>query len=179
MKMIALNGSIRKQSYNGMLLQFLKERYADRLAIELLPIAQLPHYNQDDELNPGEDVVAFKKAIAEADGIIISTPEYNWSISGVLKNALDWVSRVDHVMKGKPVMVLGASMGVLGTIRAQIHLRQILSSTGVGAAVLPGNEVLVGSAHEKFNERGELTDQGTIEFLDQVVNNYLEWVKKQ
>lgn len=179
MKIIALNGSIRKQSYNGMLINFMKERYKGKLEIEWLPIDKLPHYNQDNELEPGEEVTKFKQAIAAADGIIVATPEYNWSISGVLKNALDWVSRVDHVMAGKPAMVVGASMGVLGTIRAQIHLRQILSSTGVNASVLPGNEVLVGSVHEKFNEQGELVDKSTIEFLDTVVDNYVEWAQKQ
>lgn len=178
MKIIALNGSIRKQSFNGMLINFMKERYAGKLDIELLSIDELPHYNQDNELEPGEAVTQFKQVIAAADGVLIATPEFNASISGVLKNALDWISRVDHVMAGKPTMVIGATMGTLGTVRAQIHLRQILASMGVDAPVLPGNEVLVSTVHEKFNEKGELIDESTIQYFDTVVNNYLEWVKK-
>lgn len=93
----------------------------------------------------------------------------------MLKNAIDWFSRVDLVMVNKPGMVVGASMGVLGTVKAQLQLRQILNSRGVGVLTLPGNEVLIGSVQNKMDEQGNLTDEQTIDFLDSVVHNFIEW----
>nr|WP_268870269.1 MULTISPECIES: NADPH-dependent FMN reductase [Geobacillus] len=139
---------------------------------------RLPHYNQDDELNPPEAVVSFKRQIAAADGVLIITPEYNWSVPGVLKNALDWLSRVDKVLINKPVMTAGVSGGMMGTIRAQLHLRQILQSPGLSANVLPpaGNEVLINFASQKFDESGQLIDTATIDLLDQVIEQFVQWI---
>ncbi|UPT58705.1 NADPH-dependent FMN reductase [Geobacillus thermoleovorans] len=144
----------------------------------LADIERLPHYNQDDELNPPEAVVSFKRQIAAADGVLIITPEYNWSVPGVLKNALDWLSRVDKVLINKPVMTAGVSGGMMGTIRAQLHLRQILQSPGLSANVLPpaGNEVLINFASQKFDESGQLIDTATIDLLDQVIEQFVQWI---
>lgn len=176
MKVVALVGSLRKNSYNLNLVQSIKERYVNKFDLSVADLGALPHYNQDDELNPPESVAAFKKQIAEADAVIIATPEYNWSIPGVLKNALDWASRVDKVLVNKPVLVVGATMGSLGTIRAQLHLREIL--TGMQARLLPpsGNEVLVSAVHQKFNEAGQLTDEATLAFLDSVIDKFVAWI---
>ena len=125
-KIVALVGSLRKESYNGYLAKAMQYRYQDRIDFEIADIASLPFYNQDEELNPPQVVKDFKKKVAEADGVIIITPEYNWSVPGVLKNALDWLSRVDKVLINKPVMTAGASPTALGTVRCQLHLRQIL-----------------------------------------------------
>ena len=115
MKVVALVGSIRKESYNLKLAKFMQERYKGRLDIEIGNIRDLPHYDQDIELDPPAIVKAFKESIADADAVLWVTPEYNYSIPGVLKNAIDWLSRVDKVMNGKPSLVMGASMGQLGT----------------------------------------------------------------
>lgn len=177
MNIVALVGSIREESYNLALVKSMQERYQGKMNITIANIAELPHFNQDKEEDPGEVVQSFKKLIAESDAVIIATPEYNWSIPGVLKNALDWLSRVDKVMVKKPAMIVGASIGQVGTLRAQLHLRQMLASPGIQARVLPpaGNEVLVNHATEKF-QNGKLTDEPTLEFLDGVTERFIAWV---
>ncbi|GAB3061870.1 NADPH-dependent FMN reductase [Virgibacillus ainsalahensis] len=175
MKIVAMVGSNRKDSYNMQLTTFMQKRYEGKIDIEILPIDQLPFYNQDEELNSPEIVNEIKNRIKNSDGILIATPEYNGSISGMLKNAIDWFSRVDKVMVNKPTMIVGASMGGLGTVKAQLHLREILNAPGVGALTLPGNEVFVGSVHEKIDDSGNLSDEQTVSFLDNVVNNFTNW----
>jgi len=178
MKIVAIVGSISEKSNNKKLAEFMKERYKDKFEIEVLSLKDIPIYNEDNELDPPSVVKEVKSKIKESDGILIVTPEYNHSIPGVLKNALDWFSRVDRVMVDKPTMIVGASMGALGTVKAQIHLRQILNSGGVAALTLPGNEVLIGSIQDKVDEKGNLTDESTIKFLDKVVDNFVEWAEK-
>ncbi|RLL44909.1 NAD(P)H-dependent oxidoreductase [Oceanobacillus piezotolerans] len=178
MKIVAMVGSNRSDSYNMQLATFMQKRYAQKVEIEILPINKLPFYNQDDELNPPEIVKEIRNKIKESDGILFVTPEYNASIPGVLKNAIDWFSRVEKVMVNKPAMIVGASMGALGTVKAQLQLRQILNSQGVSTLTLPGNEVYVGSVHEKIDENGNLIDESTIQFIDTVVDNFMNWIEK-
>ena len=113
----------------------IEKRYSHLFKLEIADIGNFPHYNEDDEHTPSEEVKNFKKKIADADAVLISTPEFNWSVSGVLKNALEWLSRVDSPIVGKPVLPMGVSQGVLGTVRAQLHLRQVLMSMGVNAKI--------------------------------------------
>jgi chromate reductase, NAD(P)H dehydrogenase (quinone) len=177
---VAIVGSLRKESYNMQLAKTMQERYKGKLNIQIADIGSLPHYDQDEENNPPQPVKEFKEAIANAEGVMIITPEYNWSVPGVLKNALDWASRVDKVFIGKPVMTLGATLGMLGTIRAQMHLREILVSPGIQAKILPpgGNEVLIGLANQKFDEETkQLVDEGTLNFLDSKVEAFVDFVK--
>ena len=178
MKIVAIAGSISKDSNNKKLLSFMRARYEDKVEIEILDISEIPMYNQDVELNPPDVVKEIKAKIKASDGILISTPEYNHSIPGVLKNALDWFSRVDMVMIGKPAMVVGTSMGNLGTVKAQIHLRQILNSGGIGTITLPGNEVFIGTIQDKIDESGNLIDEGTIKYLDSTMDNFINWVER-
>jgi NAD(P)H-dependent FMN reductase len=178
MKISVLVGSNRKESYNKKLALFMQKRYQMQVEIDILPLEDLPMYNQDDELSPPASVIEIRKKILESDGILIATPEYNHSIPGFLKNAIDWLSRVEKVMVRKPVMIVGASGGVLGTARAQMHLRQILNSPGVAALTLPGNEVFIGGVQDKMDESGTLIHVPTVQFLDSVVNNYIDWVEK-
>ncbi|MEJ8545367.1 NADPH-dependent FMN reductase [Brevibacillus borstelensis] len=178
MKVVALVGSIRKESFNLKLAKFMQKRYHGRLEIEIWPIRDLPHYDQDIENDPPEAVKEFKSKVAAADAVLWVTPEYNYSIPGVLKNAIDWLSRVDKVLIGKPSMITGSSMGILGSVRAQQHLRDILFSPGVSSPIMPGNEVYIGAVHEKFDEAGHLNHEPTIAFLDQVVDNFIAWYKQ-
>lgn len=178
MKVVAIVGSISKESNNKKLAQFMKERYKDKIEIEILSLKDIPMYNEDDELNPTLAVTEMKNKIKESDGILFVTPEYNHSIPGVLKNALDWFSRVDRVMVNKPSMIVGASMGALGTVKAQIELRQILNSGGIATLNLPGNEVFIGNIQDKIDEKGNLIDESTIKFLDNTVDNFIKWVEK-
>ncbi|MEW8974135.1 MAG: NADPH-dependent FMN reductase [Tissierellaceae bacterium] len=178
MKIVAIVGSIRRESYNKKIVEFMKERYKDKMDIEILPIEELPMYNEDIELSPPSSVKEIKDKIKSSDGILIATPEYNHSIPGVLKNALDWFSRVDYVMMDKPSMVIGASQGGFGTNRAQMHLRQILNSGIIGTINLPRNELFISKVQDKVDESGKLIDESTIRHLDKVVDNFIEWTDK-
>jgi chromate reductase, NAD(P)H dehydrogenase (quinone) len=176
MKILAIVGSLRKESFNMQLANTIKERHQSSFELNIANIGDLPHFDQDQELDPPDAVKEFKREVAEADGILIITPEYNWSIPGVLKNALDWLSRVDHVLKGKPVMTAGVSAGLMGTLRAQLHIRQILSSPGIQAKVLPPaeNELVINLANTKFKE-GKLIDEATIERIDSVLDRFINF----
>ncbi|AVW11426.1 NADPH-dependent FMN reductase [Lactiplantibacillus paraplantarum] len=175
MKIIALVGSIRRSSYNRKLTAFVQKRYADQLDVTIPDLGALPFYDQDIELEAPADVQAFKQAVMAADGVIFVTPEYNHSVPGVLGNAIDWLSRVERPLIGKPVMILGATMGPLGTVRAQSHLRQILDSPGIGARVLPGDEFLLSTVQDKMNVAGDITDDKVVEWLDHCVADYLKF----
>lgn len=177
MKIVAIVGSIRKDSYNKQLAAIIQERNMDKFDMEILDLSVLPFYNQDEENTPAEAVVDFKRKVKEADGVIIVTPEYNWSIPGVLKNALDWLSRVDKVLVGKPVMTAGAATGIMGTIRAQLHIRQILTALQVKLLPPAGNEILINQAGTKFVD-GKLIDQATVQFIDDVVGRFVQFVSE-
>lgn len=177
MKVAAIVGSIRKDSYNKKLAQFVQKRYADKFDLEILTLNDIPMYNQDIEENPPQEVVAFKQKVKDADAVLWITPEYNSSIPGVLGNAIDWLSRVDKVMIGKPSWIMGASMGNLGTAKAQMHLRDILFAIGLSSPVLIGNDVYIGAVHTKMDDEGNITDEGTVQFLDSVVENFMKWMQ--
>lgn len=177
MRIIGISGSLRKDSYNTLLLRHIEQHYRSLFKLDIIPLDQLPLFNQDDERDPPEIVKNFKTNIKQCDRLIIATPEYNWSVPGVLKNSLDWLSRGDCPMIGKPTMIIGASTGMMGTIRAQIDLRKILSSPGLAAHVLPPslNEFVLTNASEKFDAHGQLMDESTIKRLDDIIKRFLEW----
>lgn len=171
-------GSISKDSVNMEIARFMQNRYQKKMAIEILPLNDIPLYNRDIELTPPAIIKRYRQTIREADGLLLITPEYNHSIPGVLKNALDWFSRVDQVFQGKPTMILGATPGGLGTVKAQIHLRQILNSGGLGAYVLPQNELFLSSILSKLDEQKQLVDEPTLSFLDQTVDHFIQWCER-
>ncbi|TJX64089.1 NAD(P)H-dependent oxidoreductase [Soehngenia saccharolytica] len=177
MDIVAIVGSLRKESYNLKIAKFMKERYKDKLNIEILT-PDLPIFNEDIENNPPIEVVNFKDKIKKAEGVLIVSPEYNHSIPGGLKNALDWCSRVDRVLSKKPVFIVGASNGNVGTARSQMDLRTVLNSPGLNSYVLPANLVLIPNVQNLFNESGELIDERTIKYLDKVVDNFVDWSMK-
>ncbi|WP_163581321.1 NADPH-dependent FMN reductase [Gracilibacillus saliphilus] len=178
MKVAAIVGSIRKDSYNLQLAKHIQKYYAEQFEVEILDLAPLPMYNQDIELDAPQEVLDFKAKVKEADSVLWVTPEYNSSIPGVLGNAIDWLSRVDKVMNGKPSIIMGSSMGILGSVKAQMHLRDILFATGLNSPVFSGNEVYVGAVHDKFDTEGNLKDESTIAFLDGVIEKFQEWMKQ-
>jgi len=178
MEIVALVGSLRKNSYNLNLVKTMQERYQGQFEIKIAEIRTLPHYNQEEENNPPPAVTEFKQKLSTADGILIVTPEYNWSIPGVLKNALDWSSRGEQVLINKPTLIAGVSPGMLGTVKAQMHLREILASPGISARPLPpgGNEILINFAGQKFDASGRLVDEMTLAFLDGVMQKFFAWI---
>ena len=160
-KFIAISGSLRKQSFNSMLLNAVKALAPESMNIEIVDISTLPLYNQDLEANFPPLAQELKNKIAGSDGVIFATPEYNRSTSGVLKNAIDWVSRPygKNSFAGKKALVLGASMGPIGTAVAQSHLKQILLYLDMQVIGQP--EFYLGTVQDKFDGAGNLTDENT------------------
>lgn len=178
MKVAAIVGSIRQNSYNLKIARYIQNRFKSLFQLDILNIRGLPFYDQDIESAPPQPVIDFKAQVAAADAVLWVTPEYNSTIPGVMANAIDWLSRVDRVMIGKPSWIVGSSMGLLGSVKAQGHLRDILFSPGISSPLLPGNEVYIGLVHEKIDEKGELTDEPTIKYLDLVTDNFVNWMKE-
>lgn len=176
MKLVGLVGSNADQSYNRMLLQFMKEEFSDLFELELLEINQVPLFNQSDDQTDSEPVQYLNRKIKEADAVIIATPEHNRTIPPALKSVIEWLSFKVHPFEDKPVLVVGASYYDQGTSRAQLHLRQILESPGVGAFTFPGNEFLLGNATTAFDTEGRLTDEGTVKFLRSVLVKFIRYI---
>jgi chromate reductase len=159
MKVLAISGSLRSGSYNTGLLRALAEEAPQGVSVELWAgLKQIPAYDADDDVTPGPAAVEeLRAAVADADAVIFATPEYNSSIPGALKNALDWASRPfpTHSFRNKPVAVLASSAGAFGGVWAQAELRKVLGAMGARVAEV---EVAVGHVAEKFNPEGELVD---------------------
>jgi len=165
MNIVAISGSLRKGSFNTSLVHALQALAPSDMQISVADISALPLYNQDDEAAFPAAAQALKDKIAGADGIIIATPEYNRSIPGVLKNAIDWVSRPygHNSFAGKPVLVMGVSSGKLGTAIAQSHLRMML--TYLDTRIVGQPEVYLGPGNEIFDGEGNIVADSTKEFL--------------
>ncbi len=170
-------GSLRNGSLNRALLNSAIELAPPSLHITVHGIGELPLYNADVEAAAlPESVTILRQAVGRADALLIATPEYNHGVPGVLKNAIDWLSRPPRAsaLDGKPAAILGASPGMTGTARAQTQLRQAFVFTNTFAMLQP--EVLVARAHEKFDAAGRLTDEKTRTFLAQFLAQFAEWI---
>lgn len=178
LKILGISGSLRKDSYNTGLLRAAAKLLPPDVELEIVSIGGIPPFNQDLEANMPPAVSDLKTKIKSADAIFIATPEYNYSISGVLKNAIDWTSRPygDNSWDGKPAAIMSASAGTLGGIRAQYHLRQIFVSLNVH--VLNRPEVAVPSAAGKFDEAGNLTDEMTKTKVKELLEALAAWSRK-
>jgi chromate reductase len=168
-KIIAVSGSLRKDSFNTRLLQEVVKFAPEGMEIEIFDIGGLPLYDQDLEQAFPVEVQKLKDAIKRADGIIIATPEHNRSIPSALKNAIDWASRPwgQNSFPGKSVLVIGASVGPIATAVAQQHLKQIMLY--LDAHVIGQPEFYLGNVQDKFNDKGELTDEATKEHIQKAL----------
>jgi chromate reductase, NAD(P)H dehydrogenase (quinone) len=167
MRVLGISGSLRRDSHNTRLLRAAGELVAERGAeFEVFDgLKTVPPYDEDDDVGNGPATVAhLRQAIADADAVLFATPEYNSSIPGVLKNALDWASRppATSPLRNKPVAVIGASTGVFGAVWAQAELRKVLGATGARVAEV---ELALGHAHEHLDPAGRLTDPPNEEAL--------------
>ena len=174
---LGISGSLRDHSYNSGLLRAAAELLPPGMTLEITDLAGIPPFNQDEEKPFPAQVSRLRARIAAADAVLIATPEYNSSISGVLKNALDWASRSpDMPLAKKPAAVMGASTGAFGTARAQLQLRQVL--THLGALVLPKPEVMVARAAEAFDAQGGLVNENARGFLGQLLVALADWTRR-
>jgi chromate reductase len=178
MKILGIPGSLRKQSYNLSALRAAQKLTPPGTTLEIFELHGIPPYNQDEDGNPPVRVTEFKAAIRAADAILFSTPEYNYSVPGVLKNAIDWASRPygDSAWTGKPAAIMGATPGVLGTARAQYHLRQI--AVFLNLHMLNQPEVMIANAAQRFDAEGNLTDDKTKEFIAAQLKALAAWAEK-
>jgi len=168
-KILAISGSLRKASTNTMALRAAQKLAPAGMSIEIADISQIPLYD-DDVRSLGEpaSVQTLKAQIRAADAVLIATPEYNFSIPGVLKNALDWVSRPpEPPFDGKPVAIMGAAPGPVGTARVQYHLRQVLVFMNTFTVNKP--EVFISQSGTKFTPEGELKDEMTAKFITELL----------
>ena len=178
LRILGIAGSLRKGSYNRAALHAAVALCPADARIETFELEGIPLFNEDDEKRPPAKVVELKQRIRAADALLFATPEYNYSVSGVLKNAIDWASRPygDSAWTGKPATIMGASAGNIGTARAQYHLRQIFVFLDVLALNRP--EVMIGNAATRFDERGNLTDEPTKEHIKKLLVALVAWTRR-
>lgn len=180
-RVVAFAGSLRRNSFNRALIEAAKGLTPEGMTISAIEIGDLPFYNADVEAAGDPPAVTrFKRAIAEADGVLIATPEYNDGIPGVLTNAIDWGSRLpaNAPLTGKAVALMGASPSQIGTARAQLHLRQLLGH--IRARVLPPPELLVAAAHQRFDAPPglRLTHEPTRQVLGALLERFAQWTRR-
>src|SRR3989441_12660192 len=175
---LGMSGSGRKRSFNTPLLEAAKQLLPPDATLEVADISRLPLYNQDLEHDMPDIVKELKKKILSADAILIATPEHNYSITAVLKNAIEWGNRPprDTSWSGKPAAVISASTSLRGGVRAQLHLRQIM----IDLNMYPINRplLLIANAKDKFNEELQLTDGEILQTLRDVLSSLVEWTRK-
>ena len=174
-RIAAIAGSLRKDSFNKAIINTAKKYAPENIEIEILDLKDIPLFNQDEEKGMPESVKIFKEKIKKADAVLIATPEYNRSIPGVLKNAIDWASRPygDNSFDDKAVATIGASGGaIIGTAVAQYHLRQIFSF--LNAHPLERPQIFIGGAGDKI-ENGLFVDEDTITLIKDLVQKLAEW----
>ena len=175
---LGIAGSLRRASYNRALLRAAQQLVPAHVALDLFDLADVPLFNQDEEQKPPAAVVEFKARIRAADAVLFATPEYNYSIPGVLKNAIDWASRPsgDNAWSGKPVAVIGASVGRLGTARAQYHLQQVFVTLNMYALNQP--EAMIDNAGELFDAEGTLADEKMRDHVRRLLNQFALWTRQ-
>ena len=175
---LGFSGSLRKASYNTALLRAAAELLPEGMTLEIFDLSPIPLYNQDvEDAGLPESVKHFRERVAAADALLIATPEYNYMVPGVLKNALDWASRSpDSPLIKKPVAIMGASNGGFGTVRSQLHLRQFFVTTNMRPIQKP--EVLVSLAQDKIDASGRLTDQKTRKSIGDLLAALADWTRQ-
>lgn len=169
---IGIIGTNSEQSTNRTLLTFMARHFAKEAAIEVVEIKDIPMFNKPSNMEVPKEVLALAAKIEAADGVIISTPEYDHAVTASLMNALSWLSYGIYPFVDKPVMITGASYGTLGSSRAQAHLRQILNAPELKARIMPSSEFLLGHSLQAFDEEGNLKDQNQVAELEGLFRDF-------
>lgn len=174
-RILGIAGSLRRGSYNKAALRTAAELAGPSMTVEIFDISPIPLYNEDVKQEGFPPPVAeLRRKVKEADGLLLVSPEYNYSTSGVMKNIIDWVSRPpDQPFDGKPIGIMGASMGLLGTARAQYDLRRMFIF--LNAHIMNRPEVMIGQAQNKFDAEGRLTDQPTRDLMATFMTALRDW----
>lgn len=175
-KIIGLVGTNSIKSTNRQLLQFIQKHFDDKAEIELLEIKDLPMFNKPKDMKIPDLAKEMAKKIEAADGVIISTPEYDHASPAVLMNAIAWLSYGIYPFLNKPVVITGASYGTLGTSRAQSQLARILNAPEVRARIMPGNEFLLSHSLEAFDENGNIKNEKQVKSLEQIFDDFLLFI---
>lgn len=177
-RILGIAGSLRKASYNRSALRAAQQLAPEDAELEIFELDGITPFSEDDEHDPPQRVTEFKERIRASDAILFVTPEYNYSIPGVLKNAIDWASRPygDSAWEGKPAAIMGASVGLFGTARAQYHLRQVFVFLNMRAVNRP--EVMIGNAAKRFDAEGNLTDETSRDLISQLLQNLVAWTRQ-
>ena len=175
-RILGIAGSLRQRSFNRGLLRAAQEVAPGGVEVDVFDLSDVPLYNED-SVGPPEPVAALQTAVRDADALLVATPEYNTSMSGVLKNAIDWASQPfpDHGLLDKPVALMGASPGRFGTARAQGDVRSVL--TALGCYVLPKPVLQVGAAGEKFSAAGDLEDETVRQKVEELLETLVKWTR--
>lgn len=173
---IAIVGTNSDQSTNRDLLYFIQKHFATKANIEIVEIADLPLFDKPVDKVLPEEVITLSKRIEGADAVIISTPEYDHSVTASLMSALSWLSYGNFPFVDKPVMITGASYGTLGSSRALSHLRQILNAPELKARIMPSSEFLLSHSLNAFDKDGKLKDQNRMELLEGIFEDFLIFV---
>ena len=180
MKLVAIVGTNAEKSYNRELLHYMQQHFSSNVTMTVAEIDQVPLFKEPkaDDVLPTA-VQALASQIEAADGVIIGVPEYDHAVPAALKSVIEWLSCTIHPLAGKPLMIVGTSLGIQGTSRAQDELRLILNAPGVDADVLPGNEFMLSYAPKAFDTEGKLVDQHTVSFLESCFAHFTQLVKTQ
>jgi chromate reductase len=175
---LGIVGSLRRDSYNRSAMRAATQLAPEGAKIEVFDLDGIPAFNQDDEQHPPPKVIELKSRIRAADALLFATPEYNYSIPGVLKNAIDWASRPygDNAWAGKPAAIMGASIGAGGTARAQYHLRQVFVFLDVHPVNRP--EVMISNAAERFDAQGNLQDETSRRLIRELLQSLVDWTQR-
>lgn len=176
-KLVGIIGNNSKESTNRTLLQYIQKHFSEKAEIELLEINELSLFNKPSDGQVPALVKVMASKIEAAEGVIIATPEYDLSVPAALLNALSWLSYNIYPLVDKPVMIVGASYGILGSSRAQGHLRSILNAPVIRAITMPGNEFLLGHSLQAFDKDGNLVFQDKVEELDGIFKDFLQFIK--
>lgn len=176
-KLIALVGTNSEESTNRDLLNYMAKHFKEEVSIDLMEINGLPLFNKPRNYTVLPEIQKMAEKIEQSDGVIISTPEYDHSITASLSNALAWLSYGTYPFVDKPVMIVGASYGTLGSSRAQMHLRQILDAPELKARTMPSNEFLLGNSLTAFNDEGELIYKDKVAELESIFNEFIVFIE--
>ncbi|WP_057491817.1 NADPH-dependent FMN reductase [Streptococcus orisasini] len=176
MKLVGIVGTNSDRSTNRKLLTFMAKHFENKADIEVLEIKDLPAFNEPEDKTAPASVAAFSEKIATADGVIIATPEYDHTIPAPLASTLEWIAYTSRVLINKPTMIVGCSLGALGTSRAQAHLRQILDAPELKARVMPGTEFFLGHSEQVLDDEGNLNNPEKVAELEDHFAEFQDFV---